>query len=268
MADADNNFDDEYFSSHPPVYEKYTKIFVWNCVLHSASDVVFDCCAHAHIGRGGEEGGTARYRKHCCSRSAGSGVMIEETQHTLSKRKKLPSTITPEPALREQQCFLYLAVPPSSPPLHMCACAQQSNTTSLALTDSPPCVARRIGIWSEECVEGRKGMEAGSIPSWTSEHRELVSSNTNQRNWRGILIALLVIVVVLALIVTSVVLLTPPDEGPRVKGHRFKLQDILGHDFAALRFNGSWVSAVVIRTIPIWRRCLLLIGPTDKTTKG
>nr|CAD7261764.1 unnamed protein product [Timema shepardi] len=36
-----------YFSSHAPVYEKDTKIFVWNCALHSASDVVFDCCAHA-----------------------------------------------------------------------------------------------------------------------------------------------------------------------------------------------------------------------------
>nr|CAD7194231.1 unnamed protein product [Timema douglasi] len=41
-----------YISSHPPVYEKYTNIFVWNCALHSASDVVFDCCAHAHIGEG------------------------------------------------------------------------------------------------------------------------------------------------------------------------------------------------------------------------
>nr|CAD7194681.1 unnamed protein product [Timema douglasi] len=48
-----------YFSSHPPIYEKDTKIFVWNCALHSASDVVFDCCAHAHIGGGGEESGTA-----------------------------------------------------------------------------------------------------------------------------------------------------------------------------------------------------------------
>nr|CAD7412771.1 unnamed protein product [Timema poppensis] len=37
-----------------------------------------------------------------------------------------------EPALREQQCSLYLAVSPSSPPPPMCACAQQSNTTSLA----------------------------------------------------------------------------------------------------------------------------------------
>lgn len=72
--------------------------------------------------------------------------------------------------------------------------------------------------------------------------QELVSSNTNQRNWRGILIALLVIVVVLALIVTSVVLLTPPDDGPRIKGTRFKLQDIISHDFQPLRFNGTWVS--------------------------
>nr|CAD7263756.1 unnamed protein product [Timema shepardi] len=42
-----------YFSSHPQAYEKDTKIFVWNCALHSASDVVFDCCAHAYIGERG-----------------------------------------------------------------------------------------------------------------------------------------------------------------------------------------------------------------------
>nr|CAD7195850.1 unnamed protein product [Timema douglasi] len=41
-----------YSSSHPPVYEKDTNNFVWNCALHSASDVVFDCCVHAHIEAG------------------------------------------------------------------------------------------------------------------------------------------------------------------------------------------------------------------------
>jgi hypothetical protein len=35
-------------SSHPPVYEKETKIFVWNCAHHSSSGVVFDNCACAH----------------------------------------------------------------------------------------------------------------------------------------------------------------------------------------------------------------------------
>nr|CAD7425499.1 unnamed protein product [Timema monikensis] len=52
---------------------------------------------------------------------------------TLSKKTTLPSTIMLEQALREQQCSLYLAVPPPSPAPPMCACAQQSNTTSLAL---------------------------------------------------------------------------------------------------------------------------------------
>jgi hypothetical protein len=61
-------------SSHPPVYEKDTKIFVWNCALHSSSGVVFDCCAHAHIG------GSTRARseeKHCLSRSAYPGMLAE-----------------------------------------------------------------------------------------------------------------------------------------------------------------------------------------------
>ncbi|XP_041775477.1 inactive dipeptidyl peptidase 10, partial [Anopheles merus] len=70
---------------------------------------------------------------------------------------------------------------------------------------------------------------------------QLVSANPNQRNWRGILIALLVIIVVLALIVTSVVLLTPPDEGPRVKGQRIRLQDIIDGEYAPKKLNGSWI---------------------------
>jgi hypothetical protein len=61
-------------TSHPPVHGQDTKIFVWNCGLHSSSGVVFDCYAHAHIGsctraRSGE--------KHCLSRSADPGVLAE-----------------------------------------------------------------------------------------------------------------------------------------------------------------------------------------------
>ncbi|KAF6197660.1 hypothetical protein GE061_008626 [Apolygus lucorum] len=70
----------------------------------------------------------------------------------------------------------------------------------------------------------------------------LVSSNPNQRNWRGILIAMLVIASVLALIVTSVVLLTPPDQGPKIKPGRLKLSHILSHQLAPYTFNGSWIS--------------------------
>ena len=44
---------------------------------------------------------------------------------------------------------------------------------------------------------------------------------------------------------TSVVLLTPPDEGPRVKGRRFELEDIFGPDFQPLRSNGSWISGKI-----------------------
>ncbi|CAG9131474.1 unnamed protein product [Plutella xylostella] len=72
--------------------------------------------------------------------------------------------------------------------------------------------------------------------------RKLVVGTAQQRNWRGILIALLVIVAVLALIVTSVVLLTPPDEGPRVKGRRLRIQDILDDDLKPVRWNGTWIS--------------------------
>lgn len=37
------------------------------------------------------------------------------------------------------------------------------------------------------------------------------------------------------------VLLTPPDEGPRVKGQRIKLQDIVDGLFLPQHANGSWI---------------------------
>ncbi|EDW76193.2 uncharacterized protein Dwil_GK14793 [Drosophila willistoni] len=90
---------------------------------------------------------------------------------------------------------------------------------------------------------------------------QLVSSNPNQRNWRGIFIALLVIIIVLALIVTSVVLLTPPDEGPRVKGQRIKLQDIVDGLYMPQRANGSWIDAEeFLYQDHLGRICLLNAG--------
>ncbi|XP_076160555.1 dipeptidyl peptidase 10 isoform X2 [Ptiloglossa arizonensis] len=92
----------------------------------------------------------------------------------------------------------------------------------------------------------------------TYDDEELVSANPNQRNWRGILIALLVIVAVLALIVTSVVLLTPPDEGPRVRGTRLRLSEVLSGELTPLLFNGSWASEQHICYRDVWGGISLL----------
>jgi inactive dipeptidyl peptidase 10 len=35
--------------------------------------------------------------------------------------------------------------------------------------------------------------------------------------------------------------LTPPDEGPRVKGQRIKLQDIIDGEYLPSKINGTWI---------------------------
>lgn len=98
-------------------------------------------------------------------------------------------------------------------------------------------------------------------------------SSAQQRNWRGILIALMVIVAVLAMIVTSVVLLTPPQPDElsdsysdvdgsdragtdyyynqrandelwwRRKGMRaLRMSDLLTDSASIKLFNGTWIS--------------------------
>ncbi|XP_069989241.1 inactive dipeptidyl peptidase 10 isoform X5 [Penaeus vannamei] len=80
----------------------------------------------------------------------------------------------------------------------------------------------------------------------TKNLKELVASTPNQRNWRGILIALLVIGCVCGLILFSVVLLTPPDAGPRFTGRRFTLADVLSGGFTPPGFDGKWISSTEI----------------------
>ncbi|KPJ17489.1 Dipeptidyl aminopeptidase-like protein 6 [Papilio machaon] len=70
--------------------------------------------------------------------------------------------------------------------------------------------------------------------------QELAASTPTQRNWRGILIALLVIAAVLGLIVFSIALLTPAGDGGRVKGRRPTLNDVLAEHYKP--FNGTWLT--------------------------
>ena len=72
-----------------------------------------------------------------------------------------------------------------------------------------------------------------------------MAANPNQKNWKGISIAIFVIVLILAGVAISVVIKTPPEEEPRVTGRRFKIDDVLDPKFNPPPFNGSWISGKV-----------------------
>ncbi|XP_063833835.1 venom dipeptidyl peptidase 4-like [Ostrinia nubilalis] len=78
----------------------------------------------------------------------------------------------------------------------------------------------------------------------TINPEELAAATPTQRNWRGILIALLVIAAVLGLIVFSIALLTPAGDGGRVRGRRPTLQDVLADHYKP--FNGTWLTVFSI----------------------
>jgi len=77
-------------------------------------------------------------------------------------------------------------------------------------------------------------------------YQELVGSPTNDRNWKGITIAIGVILLVLCGVAIAVVIMTPPDTGPRVKGMRFTIKHILDSKVMPRRFNGTWISGIEI----------------------
>lgn len=69
---------------------------------------------------------------------------------------------------------------------------------------------------------------------------ELVGNTAQQRNWRGIIIALLVIVVVCALIVTAVIIATP-NENKKDYGEKFTFDDFMSPDYQYRRFYEHWL---------------------------
>ncbi|KAH9495748.1 Dipeptidyl aminopeptidase-like protein 6 [Bulinus truncatus] len=71
---------------------------------------------------------------------------------------------------------------------------------------------------------------------------ELVANTAQQRNWRGIAIALLVIVVVCALIVTAVILATPNATSENL-GQKFTFDDYIHQELRPQSFAVQWVSA-------------------------
>jgi len=64
-----------------------------------------------------------------------------------------------------------------------------------------------------------------------------------ERNWKGIIIAVMVILMIIGMIITAVMFLTPPDTGPRIKGERMTMEQLLDGDFDIDPFNGSWISS-------------------------
>ncbi|XP_039298256.1 inactive dipeptidyl peptidase 10-like isoform X2 [Nilaparvata lugens] len=92
------------------------------------------------------------------------------------------------------------------------------------------------------------GKSIRSSPTPQSENyvgrslKELVASTPNERNWRGMAIALLVIVVVLGLIVLSIVLLSPPDDGPRLLGAKLSLEQLAAGHLVAPALNATWAT--------------------------
>ncbi|XP_070569513.1 inactive dipeptidyl peptidase 10-like isoform X8 [Ptychodera flava] len=83
---------------------------------------------------------------------------------------------------------------------------------------------------------GNKGQPL-SIEEW----EELVGSNPTQRNWRGIIIALLVIIVIISCVAVAVKLSAPDLEFGTL--NKFTFEDMFDADMKARLVSGAWVTS-------------------------
>ncbi|ELU01683.1 hypothetical protein CAPTEDRAFT_228215 [Capitella teleta] len=74
-----------------------------------------------------------------------------------------------------------------------------------------------------------------------SDDPELVGANPEQRNWRGILIAVLVIVIVLSLIIVAIIVVSPKDNKID-PGDPFTFDNFMSEDFKPRQFSAEWIS--------------------------
>ena len=72
--------------------------------------------------------------------------------------------------------------------------------------------------------------------------QELVASDPNQKNWKGISIAIFVISIILLSVFISVRIMTPKNLEEGDKGIKFAIEHILDPKFIPRPFNGSWIS--------------------------
>ena len=72
--------------------------------------------------------------------------------------------------------------------------------------------------------------------------QELVSSDSDQKNWKGLGIAILCILAILGCVVAATLALKEDEGVGGLKGRRVTVDDLLDPGLIPRRFNGSWIS--------------------------